>query len=89
MQAVILAAGMGKRLKELTSNNCKCMVQVNGVSLIDRMLHQIERKNLSRIVVVVGYEGHQLETYIRNLGLKTPVVFVENPIYDKTNNSIP
>ena len=62
------------------------MVQVNGVSLIDRMLHQIERKNLSRIVVVVGYEGHQLETYIRNLGLKTPVVFVENPIYDKTNN---
>lgn len=86
MQAVILAAGMGKRLKELTSNNCKCMVQVNGVSLIDRMLHQIERKNLSRIVVVVGYEGHQLETYIRNLGLKTPVVFVENPIYDKTNN---
>lgn len=86
MQAVILAAGMGKRLKELTSNNCKCMVKVNGVSLIERMLRQIEQKNLSRIVVVVGYEGRQLEKYITDLGLKTPVEFVDNPIYDKTNN---
>lgn len=37
MQAIILAAGMGKRLKELTQNNTKCMVKVNGVSLIDRL----------------------------------------------------
>ena len=36
MQAIILAAGMGKRLKELTQNNTKCMVKVNGVSLIDK-----------------------------------------------------
>ena len=60
MQAVILAAGMGKRLKELTQNNTKCMVKVNGVTLIDRMLHQIEKQNLARIVIVVGYEGKKL-----------------------------
>ena len=54
MQAIILAAGMGKRLKELTKNNTKCMVKVNGVTLIDRMLHQLEKRNLSRIVIVVG-----------------------------------
>ena len=40
MQAIILAAGMGKRLKELTQNNTKCMVKVNGVTVIERMLHQ-------------------------------------------------
>lgn len=40
MQAIILAAGMGKRLKELTQNHTKCMVRVNGVTLIDRMLHE-------------------------------------------------
>lgn len=57
MQAIILAAGMGKRLKELTKNNTKCMVKVNGVSLIDRMLHQIERQHVDRIVIVVGYAG--------------------------------
>ena len=86
MQAVILAAGMGKRLKELTRNNTKCMVEVNGVSLIDRMLHQLEKQNLDRIVIVVGYEGKRLVDYVGTLDIKTPVVFVENPIYDKTNN---
>ena len=41
MQAIILAAGMGKRLGELTRNNTKCMVKVNGTSLIDRILTQL------------------------------------------------
>ena len=86
MQAVILAAGMGKRLKELTQNNTKCMVKVNGVSLIDRMLHQIEKKHLSRIVIVVGYEGQKLIDYIGTLDIKTPITYIHNPIYDKTNN---
>ena len=41
MQAIILAAGMGKRLKELTQDNTKCMVKVDGISLIERALgHQ-------------------------------------------------
>ena len=86
MQAVILAAGMGKRLKELTQNNTKCMVKVNGVTLIDRMLHQIEKQHLSRIIVVVGYEGQKLMDYISTLDIQTPIVYINNPIYDKTNN---
>ena len=86
MQAIILAAGMGKRLKELTCNKTKCMVKVNGVSLLDRMLHQIEKYSLERIVIVVGYEGQHLMDYIGTLGIKTPIIFVNNPIYDKTNN---
>ena len=86
MQAIILAAGMGKRLKELTQDNTKCMVKVNGVTLIDRMLHQIEKRELSRIVVVVGYKGELLKEYIDSLGIKTPIVYVENEIYNKTNN---
>jgi len=86
MQAIILAAGMGKRLKELTRNNTKCMIKVNGMTLIDRMLHQIEKQNVSRIVIVVGYEGHKLIDYIGTLGIKTPIEYIINPIYDKTNN---
>lgn len=86
MQAIILAAGMGKRLKELTQDRTKCMVQVNGVALIDRMLHQIESRHLSRIVIVVSYEGEKLMEYIDTLGIRTPIVYVQNPIYDKTNN---
>lgn len=86
MQAIILAAGMGKRLQFLTRNNTKCMVEVNGVTLIDRMLHQIEKYSLDRIVIVVGYEGQKLIDFIGTLDIKTPIEFINNPIYDKTNN---
>lgn len=86
MQATILAAGMGRRLKELTQNNTKCMIKVNGVTLIDRMLHQLEKHHLSRIVIVVGYESQKLIDYIGTLDIQTPIVYVNNFIYDKTNN---
>ena len=86
MQAIILAAGMGKRLKELTQNNTKCMIKVNGVTLIDRMLHQIDKQHLSRIIIVVGYEGQKLIDYVDTIGIHTPIIFVNNSIYDKTNN---
>ncbi len=86
MQGLILAAGMGKRLKSLTQNNTKCMVKVNGVTLIERMLTQLDNQKLDRIVIVVGYEGKKLVDFIATLNIKTPVVFVENKIYDKTNN---
>ena len=86
MQSIILAAGMGKRLKELTDNNTKCMVKVNGITMIERMLRQLDKLNLSKIVIVIGYKGRELVEYISNLNIKTPIVYVENKIYDKTNN---
>lgn len=86
MQGLILAAGMGKRLKDLTDNNTKCMVKVNGVSMIERVLKQLDQHNLSRIVIVIGYEGQKLVDYISTLNVKTPICFVDNPIYNKTNN---
>ena len=78
MQAIILAAGMGSRLKELTKNNTKCMVKVNGVTLIDRMLHQIEKNKIDRIIIVVGYKGDILKEYINSLDIKIPITFVES-----------
>ena len=86
MQAIILAAGMGKRLKELTTNNTKCMVKVNGITMIERMLGQLEKYHLSRIVIVTGYEGQKLVDFINTLEIQTPVVYIDNPIYDRTNN---
>lgn len=86
MQAIILAAGMGKRLKDLTQNNTKCMVKVNGITLIERLLRILDRKQLSRIVIVVGYEGQKLIDFIQTLGIQTAIEYIDNPIYDKTNN---
>ncbi|MBR1929677.1 MAG: aminotransferase class I/II-fold pyridoxal phosphate-dependent enzyme [Paludibacteraceae bacterium] len=86
MQAIILAAGMGKRLGELTKDSTKCMVKVAGVTLIERLLNQLEKFNLSRIVVVDGYQGKKLEDFINSLNIQTPIEYVENKVYDKTNN---
>jgi len=77
---------MGKRLKDLTHDNTKCMVKVNGVTLIERVLSQLDKCSLSRIVMVVGYERQKLMDYIATLNVRTPICYVENPIYDKTNN---
>lgn len=87
MQAIILAAGMGRRLGELTRNNTKCMVEVNGVTLIDRVLNQLSKLSLNRVVIVIGYEGEKLMNYIGNrYNSKLQIEYIENSIYDKTNN---
>lgn len=86
MQAIILAAGMGKRLGEYTKNNTKCMVPVNGVPLIDRVLLQLSILSLNRVVIVVGYEGQKLMNYLGSEQHGLKIEYIDNPIYDKTNN---
>lgn len=87
MQAIILAAGMGKRLGELTKDNTKCMVPVNGIRLIDRMLTQLSVLQLNRVVIVVGYQGENLIRHIGNrYEDRLKIEYIHNPIYDKTNN---
>lgn len=87
MQAIILAAGMGRRLGEYTKENTKCMLPVNGVRLIDRVLTQLSPLGLTRVVIVVGYQGQNLIDYLgHRYDDQFPIEYVENPIYDKTNN---
>ena len=86
MQAIILAAGMGKRLGKLTQNNTKCMVEVGGVRLIERALYILDKKKLSRIVMVVGYQCENLMQFVDGLGIDTPVEYIINEVYDRTNN---
>ncbi len=87
MQAIILAAGMGRRLGELTRNNTKCMLEVNGVRLIDRYLHILSSCHLSRVIIVVGYEAQNLIDYIgHRYDDVLKIEYIHNDIYDKTNN---
>lgn len=86
MQAIILAAGMGKSLGELTKNNTKCMVEVDGVRLIERALRILDRKNLNRIILVVGYQHENLMAFVNSLGIQTQIGFIINEVYDKSNN---
>lgn len=78
---------MGKRLGELTKGNTKCMVEVNGMRLIDRMLTQLTTRGLSRVVIVVGYKKEELMAHIgHRYNNRLKIEYVHNDIYDKTNN---
>lgn len=77
---------MGKRLGKLTQENTKCMVKVNGERLIDRTLTALSHLTLSRVVIVIGYKGDNLRNYVGNEYKGLKIKYIENPIYDKTNN---
>jgi len=86
MQAIILAAGMGKRLGAMTRDNTKCMIEVGGVRLIDRLLGQLRGLGLKRVVIVIGYKGRELREYIGDRYPDLHIEYVDNPVYDRTNN---
>lgn len=86
MQGLILAAGMGKRLKELTKDNTKCMVSVNGKTLIERVLSQLHKSGLNKVIIVIGYAGDKLRSFIGDNYLGMEIIYVTNEIYYKTNN---
>ena len=87
MQSIILAAGMGKRLGEYTRDNTKCMLPVNGIRLIDRTLSLLAELGIRRVVIVVGYQAQNLMEYIgQRYDDHLQIEYVNNPIFDKTNN---
>lgn len=78
---------MGRRLGEYTKDNTKCMLPVNGVRLIDRMLTQLSKLNLNRVIIVVGYKGQNVIDHVgHRYDDVLKIEWENNPIYDKTNN---
>ena len=65
MQAIILAAGMGKRLGEYTKDNTKCMLPINGERLIDRTLSILSNLQIKNVTIVIGYKGEKLKKHNR------------------------
>ena len=61
IKAVILAAGEGKRLRPYTNDRPKCMVNINGKSLIDRQIQVLKDKSIKEIVIIGGYKIEKLE----------------------------
>jgi len=86
MQAIILAAGMGKRLAELTKDNTKCMLNVNGRTLLERMLDVLHKKNIRRVVIVLGYSSENVKEFLNGKYSDLNIVYVENKDYAVTNN---
>lgn len=78
---------MGKRLGKYTKDNTKCMLPVNGEKLIDRTLTILSHLNIKKVTIVIGYKGENLKNYIGDKYQEDlDIEYINNPIYDKTNN---
>lgn len=86
MQAVILAAGLGKRLGAATRHSTKCMVELNGRRLVEYALDALVRTKVERIVVVVGHGADEVRAFLGQEQAGIPVHYVTNPVYAETNN---
>lgn len=86
MQAMILAAGMGSRLGKYTYDQTKCMVRVNGKRLIEHALNALLKVGIKRTIIVVGYKGDKVKSFLGSNYYGMEIIYVDNDIYDQTNN---
>ena len=85
MKSIILAAGLGSRLNDLTKNKPKSLVKVNGEPIIKYQIDAYINAGISDVIVVVGYKAQKLEKYLKeNYDNKIKIVY--NLDFKKTNN---
>jgi len=84
--ALLLAAGTGTRLRPLTRNAPKCLTEVGGRPILDRLIHNLRAKGIERLVVVLGYQGDKIREFLRHKAGDMQIDYVVNPDYRTTNN---
>lgn len=88
MQAIMLAAGKGARLGRYTKDNTKCLLDVHGTTLLERAIDALVYADIKKFILVLGYKKDNVKKFIKEKGLdkKIEIIYVDNDIYDKTNN---
>lgn len=86
MKAIILAAGVGKRLYPVTKTIPKCLLELGGKTLIERSLDALNENGIIDVVIVVGYLKEQIIDKLGNNYRDTKIRYVENTSYDKTGS---
>ena len=82
MNAIILAAGLGSRLKPLTKEVPKPLVKVNGLSLIERQIYLLKEAGICEIVIVIGYMSDKFKFLEKKYNVK----LIYNNKYKEYNN---
>lgn len=87
MQAVILAAGMSRRLRPLTDTTPKCLLDVNGKNLLHRTMDNVIANGITDFVLVTGYRENMIKDYIKNNFPDISIQYLTNADYENNNNS--
>ena len=86
MIAVILAAGMARRLRPLTEHKPKCLLRIGTRSLLERSVDNLVAAGISEIVVVTGYLSQMITEFLVARYPKLTFHFIDNTDYARTNN---
>ncbi|MEF2243936.1 HAD-IIA family hydrolase [Paenibacillus sp. IITD108] len=87
MKAAILAAGLGSRLQPITNHKPKCMVKVQGETLLERQLSAFLEGGIEEVYIVTGYRSELIdEKYIKRRFKKMEIHFIQNDLFETTNN---
>ncbi|MBQ3657508.1 MAG: phosphocholine cytidylyltransferase family protein [Bacteroidales bacterium] len=86
MKAVILAAGTASRLRPLTENTPKCLLKVNGKTLLERTLDNFINNGISEFLIVTGYLQNMIKDFVTTNYPLLNVRFIYNKDYSTTNN---
>lgn len=88
MKAVILAAGQGTRIRSVHGERPKCLIRVEGLTILDHQLQSLRIAGIDEVGIVVGYQKDQILRHVQHSnqdGLQT-ISFIENPLFATTNN---
>jgi NDP-sugar pyrophosphorylase family protein len=84
--ALLLAAGTGSRLSPLTDMLPKCLVQLNGISILERLIDSLKSYGFKRLVIVVGHHDECIRDFLGTRAGGMEITYIVNPVYDTTNN---
>lgn len=82
-KAIIMAAGLGSRLRPITLHTPKPLINVNGQRMIDTIIRALQDNGIDEIHIVVGYKKECFDTLLKDY---TGIDLIENPYYDISNN---
>ena len=87
MKAVILAAGQGTRIRSVHGERPKCLIEVDGSTILDHQLEALSKAGVYEVAIVVGYQKEQIINHVRvHSHRKQRIHFIENPAYALCNN---
>ena len=84
--ALLLAAGTGSRLAPLTDLVPKCLVPVNEISILERLVDSLKEHGFNRLVIVVGHRADSIRNFLGSRAGGVEIDYVTSPLYKTTNN---
>ena len=84
--ALLLAAGSGNRLQPLTDSIPKCLIEINGRPILERLIDNLYDNGFKRLVIVVGYMDHCIQRFVNEYAGDLTIELINNPLFQTTNN---